>query len=575
MAQRRIETPRIGFGGVYKLGCWAPLQVELHGGTEPVSGLLQVTVPDGDGVPTTVVTPAPIHLQPEAPTPAELLVRVGQPNASLTAKFLPAEAKTPIARTFHAGPEPGDGLIPGAIPATNRLLVTLGPSLGLADLLANDSTDELSRTRLVSLESVAELPTRWEAYEGVDQLVLSTSAPDFYAPLRDNPDRIRALREWIEMGGKLVIVCGSQAEQLLGPDGPLRDLIPGTFAGMVELDQASALETYSGSEQAITPDRRVRFSVPLLDDIRGRREAVARRGSQELPLVYRSYLGFGELTFVALDFDLSPLREWPGRLGFLRRALAWKETRGVAEQSTETTQLSSEDLITRVLTVLDESFSSVHVIPFALVALLVLLYLLLIGPGDYFLVTRLLKRPEWTWLTFPLIVAASSAGAYWYAHSQKGDQLRVNQVEIVDLDATTGTLRGTTWTHLFSPAVQQFDLAFRPAYLGQPLADSTPRIVAWLGLPGFALGGMQSTSGQTGSSTRDTAFPRRSMRSSNSPYNSGRPRRSLLAGAAKPPHPWKLHSPGPTNNSSPAPSPTRQSTPSKTAFCCTASGPGI
>ena len=43
-----------------------------------------------------------------------------------------------------------------------------------------------------------------------------------------------------------------------------------------------------------------------------------------------------------------------------------------------------------------------------LVALLVLAYIACIGPLDYFVVRRLFGRMEFTWLTFALMVAASS-----------------------------------------------------------------------------------------------------------------------------------------------------------------------
>ena len=75
---------------------------------------------------------------------------------------------------------------------------------------------------------------------------------------------------------------------------------------------------------------------------------------------------------------------------------------------------------------------------------LVFIYILWIGPGDYFLVKRLLKRMELTWITFPVMVLSVSLGAYLLAYHLKGDQLRINQVNLVDVDVETGLVRGTT-----------------------------------------------------------------------------------------------------------------------------------
>ncbi|TWU24639.1 hypothetical protein [Bythopirellula polymerisocia] len=494
----RITDVEIGFDGAYKLGCWTPVQVILEGGSIPLTGVVQVTVPDGDGVPTTVISPfnRPVGIEPGRTTTVNLFIRVGQSAAPLEAKFITADRKNSVSRTFFAGPESGDGVIAGGLPATNRLIVALGPALGLGDLLANESVDELSRTHLVQLQSTAELPTEWQGYEGVETLILTTSQPEVYRPLIQNAARVEALRKWVELGGKLVVFCGSQAEELMGANGALTELVPGKFTEIVDIQQSQPLETFSGSEQAITSDRRVNFQVPVFTGIRGRSEAVARRGTLEVPLVIRSYLGFGELTFVGLDFDKPPLRAWPGRVGFLQRALELGDSRTSQQGSNETIVQTGEDIVTQVRNVLDQSFVGVTVVPFALVAFLVVGYILLIGPGDFYLVNKILKRPEFTWISFPLMVAGVSAGAYWYANWQKGDQLRVNQVVFVDFDATTNTVRGTAWTHFFTPQVAKFNLSFRP-----PLPDSTAvqglPLVAWLGQPGYALGGMQSSSGQT------------------------------------------------------------------------------
>ncbi len=60
----------------------------------------------------------------------------------------------------------------------------------------------------------------------------------------------------------------------------------------------------------------------------------------------------------------------------------------------------------------------------------------------------------------------------------------------MDVDVESGQLRGTSWANVFSPAMQRYDLTFRPS-----LPDGTPEgdsevLVSWLGLPGEGLGGM-------------------------------------------------------------------------------------
>ena len=128
--------------------------------------------------------------------------------------------------------------------------------------------------------------------------------------------------------------------------------------------------------------------------------------------------------------------------------------------------------------------------PFWLVAGLIVGYILLIGPADYFFLRKVVGRMEWTWLTFPLVVALVCVAAYVLAYRLKGDQLRVNQIDLVDVDAASGRMRGATWLNVFSPRMESFDFTVEPRGAdGRAMPDARV-LTAWLGLPGSGLGGM-------------------------------------------------------------------------------------
>jgi len=495
-----IRSVQIGFGGIYKLGCWTPIVVELTGGTQAYTGQVAVTVPDTDGVPTTIFSPddRPVGVDPGQSTSVRLFVRIGQARSTIHVRFL-AEGRTLAERKFYSGSGQSTGVIPGGVAATNRLLLEFGPTSGVRELIhATERDNDLLATKIVAIKEAAELPINWIGYEAIDTVLLNTSQPELYRPLLQNPGRIASLRRWVELGGRLVVFCGAQSEELLAEGGPLAELIPGTFAETVPLRQWQPLETFSGAERPKSAGNRLDLRVPKLLDVQGKILAHAGSLATTLPLVVRSRLGLGELVFVGLDFDQSPLRDWKGRTSFLRKVFNWnadEETRQQADQGLAS--VGSDDMIGKIRIALDNKFVGVEVVPFALVAFFVVIYILLIGPGDYFLVKKFLKRPELTWITFPLIVLGVSAAAYWYANSKKGDQLRVNQVEIVDVDTTSGLVRGTVWSHFFTPRVDQYRLTLKPDFLGgAPISDLSTQ-TAWLGLPGYSLGGMQSSATQT------------------------------------------------------------------------------
>ena len=77
--------------------------------------------------------------------------------------------------------------------------------------------------------------------------------------------RGEALKEWVRLGGRLVMFVGSEADEILDESSPLADLAPGVFAGpdrMAPLRQTRALEVYCNtSEQVGTGDRSERIPV--------------------------------------------------------------------------------------------------------------------------------------------------------------------------------------------------------------------------------------------------------------------------------------------------------------------------
>jgi hypothetical protein len=85
-------------------------------------------------------------------------------------------------------------------------------------------------------------------------------------------------------------------------------------------------------------------------------------------------------------------------------------------------------------------------------------YLLFIGPVD-FLVLRRLKRPMWTWLSFPLIAMAFSAGATVLIAVQKRGGSEMRCVEVVDVLRSAGAIRGSARCGVWSDRSGRVELA--------------------------------------------------------------------------------------------------------------------
>jgi hypothetical protein len=140
---------------------------------------------------------------------------------------------------------------------------------------------------------------------------------------------------------------------------------------------------------------------------------------------------------------------------------------------------------------LGRGFVGVAPIGFPIVTGLVIAYLLVLGPVDYLLVNRWLRRPLAAWITFPLIVAAFTTLAYGFGNWSHGPSTtRVNRLQLVDVDASTGEARGTAWSVVYSPEARRFNLAVKVQSPKLDTSSSNDVLLCWWGLPGTGIGGM-------------------------------------------------------------------------------------
>jgi hypothetical protein len=470
-----IAGIRVGFADRYKLGAWTPVEVTLRGA--PPAGQIALTMPDSDGVPTRVTA----DIAPNA-TRATLYARIGLAGCPLKVELL-VDSQSVARKTFEAA-DRADGEHYLRPVQAHALIVQVGAgAMGLEEAVAAEKTGGQSRAVVARVASAEQLPTQWYGYEGADVVVLSTSDPAVYQSFTPESEQAKALDQWVRMGGKLVLCVGLQGEKLLKQTQPLAAFAPGTFKGTVPLPQTSALETYGGSSTGVPGDARAMLVVRLAD-VQGKIEAA----EGDLPLVVRTPRGFGQILFVAADLDQPPLSKWADRKLLAARLLELpaSETGGEGDPGMHYgfTHLSGQ-----LRSALDQ-FQGVRIVPFAVVASLIVVYILLIGPGDYyFFLRRFLRRMEWTWATFPAIVLFTCAGAAGLAYWLKGSELRIHQAEVIDFDAASGTVRGTSWMNVFSPCMENFNFSLRGRL---PDGGEAPgnSIIAWLGLHGDGLGGM-------------------------------------------------------------------------------------
>ena len=513
-----VEDCRVGFDGRYKVGCWTPVFALLRGGPDGFAGEMLAVVEDENGTPTTVRQP--VQIGPGGTQRVTAYVRPGSLSSDFgSLRFVDGKTGRLAVPPVVIGDLAASGpTAAGAGPAAVKLvpvgqgdyqLVTLGHPYGVEGIPAlpgynatpgnpnNGRALEVAVAQVDALGAADRLPGRWLGYDSADAVIIDTNDAETLATLSGG--RIEAIRQWVQRGGHLVVAASSRIQAV--NDGPLADLLPARLVGQTQVTPFDALESFTGGAQQGRFEN-APTQAAKLEDVEARGGRVLAQ-TLSTPLVVRGPYGFGRVTLVALDVDAKPFSAWPDRNLFWVKALDLKTPAGAAGINPAASQQifnqNVSDLSTLVRRSLDQ-FRGMTVIPFGWVAGFIALYILLIGPGDYFFLKKVLKRMELTWITFPTIVVAVSLIAYFAAYRIKGTDLRVNQVDVVDVDLAARVTRGTTWLNLFSPQNRDYSIGVVPQPVGADARAAAPTpgtdvTVSWFAAPESGLRGM-NTRGQ-------------------------------------------------------------------------------
>lgn len=453
------DVATVGWQGKYRLGYWS--FVRLGNSAELADATaVEITVPDPEG--------HEVHYRSDlTPTSRLAWFRCGQltDRATLTI-FRNDEVLNRIALRDTASP-----VWPAALPADREILLTIGSPGGFDQ----DSFDA-SGIDVVALSDIAELPDDARALDAVTWLVVN-GPPDGFSPTQ-----IEAIQTWVQNGGRLLIALGRPQSEL--PAHPLLDWLPVTWGeSSTEAIELAGLEAISGRNTRIP--MRSRPVIPRFQPTAG----VVQAKSQRDPLLARLPVGFGEVTLLAFDLSKPPLTQWVAFSDFTRRLTPRADARAEPSRPGSREQIASTgvtDLGTQVFETVTHDPRVSRPTPW-LILVLILGYAAIIGPLDYLLVQKGLKRPLWAWVTLPAIVAAIAWLSASAAVHMNGSEQRARQLSVADYDAASGLRRETTWWSVMSPESRRADLAVSP---DQPSGSTLSRTWDWFGPAESTFGGL-------------------------------------------------------------------------------------
>lgn len=485
-----IDQLEVGMAGRYRSGRWTRLAFQIKAGSRPFHGSVEVICRDGDGVSTRYQwqNEPVLEIAAGQTTRVTRMVKMGRRDGSLRIELREGDRRIAVR-------EYGRQELPEPFDAERELIVTFGPSSGAAELTERKSAG--GQTPVVQpLSSAAQWPDSWLGWDAVDMVVVTTSDLELIRSV--SPAQVSALREWMERGGRLILSLGKNGRELAGANSPWSAFVPGTFVDVGSLTSLSELETYTGSAEQLDLGSAASNGLPItvVRDVRGQVELAHQQGSEQRPLLIRAVPGFGELVFSAMDLDLPPISTWEGRSKVISRLLysgshQAPQRTSISTGSSHGARFGYHDMVGQLWSGMDQ-FPGISLVAFATVTTLVVVYVLLIGPVDYFLMRDVIRKMTWTWFTFPLVTLLFVGLAWWMGPQGRGTKVLLNQVDLVDVDARSGIARGLTWAHVYSPKAGAFQISSRLTEESGRLFSVTGHVLAWHGLPGTGLGGLNT-----------------------------------------------------------------------------------
>ena len=497
-----MDVLSMGFNGVGRVGNWLPIHLKVHGLAATHECILTVIAGDarGDQCESKVASGVSdasgaldirgVFMTGRLDGPVRLRLEDAE-GKILWQHLVPCRAVGNLPGTERSESDPTVSVVAELklLRHHSQTVLVAGMPAGLSELAqelaANESTrDELS---LLRVSALSEFPETRRGLDSVDTILLVTE-------FGLTEKQTEAIREWVLTGGNLLVSCGANLPQFLSsPVGQWLQPVFGIDQNLLASQDLTALQNFvSGASQLQTN----RYDVPIVRLGADQPRIVVN--SINGPLISRISSGAGVITMLAVDLNLRPLDRWLSLSDLYETLLFGRILEVGTEQSRRGGRISSSgvtDIATQLANAADaipanERWSSWHAM------LMMLVYLVVIGPLDYLLVVRLLQRPRLTWLTFPTMLVLACGLTLWWSGSQRA-AATVRQIHL--LDVSQGELkqfvRTRSWSSLSTSQSRYGSVAvtdFLPAVDSASVSEKT---LMWHGRSEDVYGGLYRPGG--------------------------------------------------------------------------------
>lgn len=476
---------RVGFRGHMHVGRWTPIVVA---GVPDGTRAIDVLASDSDGV--RVAYPLSESTD-ESQRFWSGLIRTGQLDTEIEVRFFSDESTS--SRTIRVSAanlserrptRDSTGNRSQEISPTSYIPWRHSEPIWLEVGTSSDLLTKVAELRGLSFKTWPDAATIPWGLDGVEGIWI-----DSHVSLSSRAQS--ELRRWLTRGGRLIVTVSMNADEFeQTPWAGLLRTVAGV-AGRMRTNELSGIESFTVHSRKIANANR--SQVTILSPKQARTLASTVNGA----LIVRAAFGSGQVTVLGVDPAAQPISRWEGRDAFVRKlvlpASALSPSKVMARSSLS--QSGITDLASQWRAAVIDLPAVERPTLWSVLGLL-LIYACLIGPLDYVVVHRLLKRPHWTWATLPLWVSLACGGSLWLAHAANGDALQLTQLDVLDIDSSTSTALARSWATAYSPRNDQWTATVQaPVGLESAVSSNASSILTWLGFPEDASGGLYRTGG--------------------------------------------------------------------------------
>ncbi|MEL7432576.1 MAG: hypothetical protein AAFN11_01390, partial [Chloroflexota bacterium] len=384
-----------GYDNFYRPNAWVPIKIDVRNEGAPINGRLTVR-PETSGRAVAAAYSAPIDLPTGSEKTAFLYIEVAETASSVLVELIDGENVRVLEQRV--------GLT--VINSRDSLNVVISGT-GASTVPLSNVAQGGYFARPARLE-VGGLPPHAAALNAIDTLVLYDVQTDQFTV-----DQLRAIEGWVATGGHLVTIGGpSWAQTASGLDDALLPFVP---IGSETVDDITALAQFIGLPDTLTE----RTFVTTGDIVEGAQ--VLATTDDDLPLLVRREFGAGISDFLTVDPTLEPLRSWTNM------PMLWFNIFATAPpQPGWTGGFVDSQEIARALAILP----NVDLLPpVSSMILFIAAYIILIGPVNYLVLSRIRKR-AWGWGTIPLFITAFTLIAWNVGFNLRGSEIIVSRLYI-------------------------------------------------------------------------------------------------------------------------------------------------